>query len=218
MERQTTLTQDTQRAQDVSGATADAAKDLAGVAKERSGEITREVKQQAGEVVRAAGEQTKHVIDQVRTRAQDEMQKETEHLAEVVGDLAGHVRALLDGRPDEAGPLTPYLQRAADGLESASQKVRETGPHGLMQAVTSFGRQHPGAFLGATALAGFSISRLMRAASDTTTNGASQGGISAEQRKISLAETVSIDPIGQDEGLSMGMGAPIPGGEGPGGA
>jgi ElaB/YqjD/DUF883 family membrane-anchored ribosome-binding protein len=137
-----------------SGATAgEAAKEVAG-----------EVGTQATRVVQEAATQVRNLAGQARDRLQEQSRTQTEEAASGIQTFGEQLRALSEGRPDEAGRAGELAQQLADRVQSLGSRLEQRGYQGVIQDVESFARRRPVVFLGLAAAAGFAVSRLAQAA------------------------------------------------------
>lgn len=127
-------------------------------------------------------ETAKHDLDAVSQKAADDMQALKQQAGEQISavtdkaksfagdqkDLAagqlGGIAAAIDKVADELnsseqGAIGRYAKDLANGLNKASDTVRNKDVDDLMGIAQDFGRSQPLAFLGAAALAGFVASR-----------------------------------------------------------
>jgi ElaB/YqjD/DUF883 family membrane-anchored ribosome-binding protein len=131
----------------------EAAKDVAG-----------EVGTQATRVVQEAATQVRSLAGQARDRLQEQTRAQTEDAARGLQTLGGQLRALSEGRPEDAGRAGELASQLADRVSRLGSRLEERGYQGVIQDVESFARQRPMVFLGLAAAAGFAVSRLAQAA------------------------------------------------------
>ncbi len=183
--------------QQVASRAADEAQAVASTAQEKGQEVARVAARQGREIKATAREQAERVrgevVEQGRTvlaeaRSQVESQAHTQsrQLADRLARLGEEVRALNEGRPEDAETLAPHLSSAADALYDAADRVYSLasdidtrGLGAVLEDVQAFARRRPGAFLAGAALAGFGIGRAVRASSgqdSQATTPAGQGG------------------------------------------
>ena len=120
--------------QRVASRAADEAQAVASTAQEQGREVARVAARQGREVGATAKEQAERVrgeaVDQGRTlvaeaRGQVEAQahEQTRQVAERLARLGNEVRALAEGRPEDAETVGPYVANAADALYDAADRV-----------------------------------------------------------------------------------------------
>ena len=94
------------------------------------------------------------------------------------------MKALVEGRVEDAGELRGLIGDAQQRLESYASSLRERGPDGVMQDVRHFARRRPGMFLLAAGATGFAIGRIVKS-----------GGMSGSQNEGS-SEPLLADRAG----------------------
>jgi hypothetical protein len=123
-----------------SGNLADRADEIAGTVREHADKLA----QPAIEKVREVGEAGKNVG------------------AEGISGLARAVHNIAGEVEKEVPQVAPYVRQAADGLERASSALRERSVGDLFGMAEDFARREPVAFLGASVLAGFMLTRFLK--------------------------------------------------------
>lgn len=122
----------------------------------RTHDPAREVKDQAGEAWRGAKEIARARIGETQQEA-----------ARGLGDLAGALRHAAREVDDGRHATTAHLTRtAADALESASARLRNTEPAEIMREVETFARSQPLAFFGAAVAVGFLAVRFLKSSEE----------------------------------------------------
>lgn len=130
---------------------ADAAVQVSGMVVEQASQVTREVSSVA---VRLA--------DDVKSQLRDRAEAQLGQLADGMDAFYHELRALAEGRPDEAGPLVEYAHEGADRLGDLTQHIHEVGVDGVALDIKRFARRRPVVFLTGSVLAGLAIGRLLR--------------------------------------------------------
>jgi hypothetical protein len=150
----------TERGKAVAGSAAEQARSVAGTATEQAkhvaeeaGDQVRQVAQEARHQIRSLGEQGK---DQLRSQAQAQAQRASDNLRM----LSDQARALAEGRSEEAGPLTDYVQDMSARLSAWADRLDSGGFQGIISDIQRFARRRPGTFIGLCAVAGFAASRV----------------------------------------------------------
>jgi hypothetical protein len=119
---------------------------------------------QAGRVTDEVREQAVSLGEDARRQLHTQARVQTEHLGETLESVADHLHALADGRPEEAGQARDLLDRIADQVSEASQRIDELGFDGAVDELQRFARRRPGVFLASAAAIGFAGSRLAQGA------------------------------------------------------
>lgn len=140
-----------QEKEQVKGTAKDAASNVGGSAKQRGRQLQGEAKSHARDLVHNAQ-------SQLRGHAQEETQRAGSALS-TAGD---QLRALAEGRIDDAGRLGDYVEQAADAVTRWADTINDRGFDGLLDDLRSAGRRRPGVFLGGALLAGVLAGRFGR--------------------------------------------------------
>lgn len=151
----------------VAGHATDQAKDVAAGAKEQLGAVTTQAKDQAQRVMSTA-------TSEIGTQAEQRLGTATS----AARDTAGQLRALLDGRTDEAGRMKDLAEQAHQRLDYYADRADELGVQGVVEEISDFARRRPVAFLAGAATAGFLAGRLARAGKEVQSSGGSSGSSS----------------------------------------
>jgi hypothetical protein len=129
-------------------------------------------KEQVGRVRGEVVEQGRSVVADARSQVEAQANAQVRRLADGLAGLGEQVRALNEGRPEDAGTLAPYVSNAAEAVYDAADRVYtvaanidERGLGGVLEDVQAFARRRPGAFLVGAAIAGFGLGRAVRASS-----------------------------------------------------
>jgi hypothetical protein len=136
--------------------------------------VARDLREGMGEVTTELRDQARHMIDETTTQLRTKADDQTASFADRVGQFAEELRALSSGHPDQADTARRYLDQAGAVLADVAGQLRRKDFEGLVGDVQRFARRRPGAFLAATAAAGFAAGRLIRSAKDEVQ--ASPGG------------------------------------------
>ena len=158
--------------------------EVAETAKQAGKDVMSEVSEQTTAVARTAKDQFGQLAMQTRQELKAQGEQRGEQLAARLQTWAGQMRALVEGRVDDAGELRGLIGDAQQRLESYASSLRERGPDGVMQDVRRFARRRPGMFLLAAGATGFAIGRIVKA-----------GGMSSTQN-ADLSEPVLADRAG----------------------
>ena len=136
----------------VMGEAADHARDLGDEARRQLDTVAGEARDQAR---RALSDTTDELSAQIEQRMSD--------ATSLARTRAGELRALAEGRPEDAGPLPDMARRASDRLGHTADRVDELGVRGVIDEVSEFARRRPLLFLAGAAGAGLLVGRLARA-------------------------------------------------------
>lgn len=154
----------TTQAANVAGTAAEQTKEVAGQAKQAAGEVASTAMEKAGEVQHEAAVQVRNLVSDTTQQVRTQAEAQTTKLAEGIGTLADQLRALVDGRPDEADAIRDYVQQGAVKLNAFSQRLQSQGLEGTIDEMQRYARRRPGVFLlGALGL-GLGVGRFVRGA------------------------------------------------------
>ena len=166
---------------------AGSAQAVAGTAKDKAGEVTSTATEQASQVASTAADQARQVghqaadqalnlVDEARRTAWEKGEASTGQIADALGRLRDQANALLEGRPEDAGPLREHGRTAVDRLDTVTRRLETDGLQGTLRDVQSFARRRPAAFLAGAGLLGFAAGRLVRAGRDGSDSGLRSNG------------------------------------------
>src|SRR4051794_24535719 len=182
----------------VTQAAAEQAGELRNNVQEHAGEVASSARDQAGEIVRTARTETQHVVERTRSAVESEARQRTDALAQSVRQVGDGLRALADGRPEDAGPVAGYARDAASRIGDVAQRLESRGYDGLVDDMSAFARRRPGVFLAGAGLLGFAIGRVIRSGGASGSgNGAGRGPSSGfAPPNVAMAEaTISMQPV-----------------------
>ena len=118
--------------------------------------------------------------------------------------VADQLRAMQEGRPEAAGPLSGYAAQARQKVEALASRIEDGGVDGVASDITAFARRRPGLFLLSCAGAGFAVARMVRA-SQAAPNHQSSTSFAAP---TGVTRPPMSPPLGADIGA---VGLPAPG-------
>ena len=109
--------------------------EIAETAKQAGKEVMSEVSEQTSAVARTAKDQFGQLATQTRQELKAQSEQRGEQLAARLQTWAGQMKALVEGRVEDAGDLRGLMGDAQQRLESYASSLRERGPDGVMQDV-----------------------------------------------------------------------------------
>ncbi len=121
---------------------------------------------QGQQVGRELSGQTRVLLDETKTQLQDQVQSQTQRLAEALHRLSDEAKALADGRPQEARTLRDYVAKTAGKLDKIADDLESKGAQGLLEELQTLARSHPGSFMLGAGVTGVAVGRLLRNAAD----------------------------------------------------
>jgi hypothetical protein len=161
-----------EEASDVAATATEEGQQLVALASEQATELGSTVREQTARVRGEVVEQGKTLAEEARSQAEAQAHAQSRRLADSLSRLGDEVRALAEGRPDEAGTVRPYVSNAADTVYDAADRlytlasdIDTRGLTGVLDDLQAFARRRPGAFLLGAAVAGFGVGRAVRASS-----------------------------------------------------
>jgi len=143
---------------------ADKGRDVAQDATEGAKWVAATAREQAGEVGHELSAQGQRVVADVKEKLHEQGERESEKVASSLRTFSDEARALADGRPQDAGPLADYAERAAGKVSELADRMEQRGIEGALDDVRVFARRRPGVFLLGAGIAGFAAGRLIRGA------------------------------------------------------
>ncbi len=154
----------------VAGTAADAGKRVAGVAGE-----------QAGQVASEASQQVKDLVHQTRGELTEQAATQQKRVAGGLRSLGEELHSMAQNS-EQQGPATDLVKQAAERTSTVASWLEDREPGHVVDEVTRFARQRPGAFLAIAAGAGLLVGRLgrgLKAANDDDSNSGDIGGNSS---------------------------------------
>jgi ElaB/YqjD/DUF883 family membrane-anchored ribosome-binding protein len=145
------------QAGEVAKTASDAGKHVAGVAGE-----------QAGQVASEATHQVKQLVQQSRSELTEQAATQQKRVASGLRSLSKELSTMAQGS-EQPGMATDLAQQAGQRVNAVASWLEEREPGHVVDEITRFARQRPGAFLAIAAGAGFLVGRLgrgLKAASD----------------------------------------------------
>lgn len=114
---------------------------------------------EAGSGVRG---QARGFVDDVKQGAEAMAETGKAEGAKRLEGVSGLADRVADEVAEQSPEIADYVRRAARGLESASRELKDRKVSDLLDSVSGFARREPAAFLAASAVAGFALSRLLK--------------------------------------------------------
>jgi hypothetical protein len=168
------------------------------------GGLGGELKQDAQKLGSVAGERLTQEADSRKGAIATQARSVSQALEKAAGELGGQ---------DTPDWLRSSLQNGAQTLQRLADRVENRDPRELLNDLNTLGRQHPGAFLGACALAGFAVARVFKAGTgaasgsgmDSTSGMGGTSGIGATSGQIN--DPLGASGSGQFSGTAPGSSA-----------
>lgn len=208
------------RAKDQGQAVARTAKDqgsaVARLAAEGARDVTGTVRAQAVQVRDELATQGRTVVQETRTKLQEQTQAQARRAGDGVARLASEAQALAAGRPEEAESIRDYVAQGADKLLEVADRfygladdVEAKGIDGVLSDLQRFARRRPGVFLVGAAVAGFGVGRAVRSAQtddedetwddadggyESPAGGASRRAVASSSRAMGTGSATALPP------------------------
>ncbi len=145
--------------------TADIAKGQAGEVANTAGDAGKHVAGVAGEqaqqVASEATRQVKQLMAQTRSELTEQAASQQKRVASGLRSLGEELSSMARGS-EQSGMATDLAHQAGERTSAVASWLEEREPGNVVDEVTRFARQRPGAFLAITAGAGFLLGRLGR--------------------------------------------------------
>lgn len=149
-----------------------------------------------------------------RDEVSDKVSETYEAVREVAADSADSMRAsiadsgdrmaqtLHDKADQSPGTQARILNGVANGMERASDTLRNRTVGELMSTVTDYARKHPGVFAAGAAVAGFALARFLR--SSSSASAAAARAVEETSRIYHDAARGSVDTLGRGNASGRG--------------
>jgi len=134
----------------VAGTASDAGRHVAGVAGE-----------QAGQVASEASQQVRDLVHQTRGELTEQAATQQKRVAGGLRSLGEELHSMAQNS-EQRGPATDLVKQAAERTGKVASWLEDREPGNVVDEVTRFARQRPGAFLAIAAGAGLLVGRLGR--------------------------------------------------------
>ncbi len=145
--------------------TADVAKDQAGAVAGSASEAGKHVAgvagEQAGQVASEASQQVRELVQQTRGELTEQAATQQKRVAGALRSLGEELHSMAQNS-EQQGPATDLVKQAAERTSTVASWLEDREPSNVVEEVTRFARQRPGAFLAIAAGAGLLVGRLGR--------------------------------------------------------
>jgi hypothetical protein len=149
--------------------------EVAGTATEGARQVASEASRQASQLTSEALSSARTLVGEATGSLREQAGQQTERAASGLRSLSDQMRALAEGRTDEAGPAGDYARQAGEKLQEVADRLESGGIEGALSDLQSFARRRPGVFLLGAAAAGFAVGRLVRGAQAASGDSGSSG-------------------------------------------
>lgn len=162
-------------AADTAATAKDQASKVASTAGSQVQEVAGEAKAQVANVAGEAKQQARQVVSSATSEVSTQLEQRLSDASKAARGTAGELRALAEGRTQDAGRAGELAQQAGDQLERLADRVDELGISGVTEEVTEFARRRPVAFLAGAVVAGVLVGRLAKAGKEVSSSSSSAG-------------------------------------------
>jgi hypothetical protein len=138
-------------------------------AAEQASHAAREAARQTTQAARDAADQARQAALQAREAATSIVQQQKDYGAEQMEGLARAAHGAAEQLEEQLPMAAHYVHDAAARLEQASATLRERSIEELLGSVTQFARSQPAVLFGGAIVAGFALSRFLKASRPTDT-------------------------------------------------
>jgi len=180
----------------VAGSASDAGKHVAGVAGE-----------QAGQVASEASQQVKDLVQQTRGELTEQAATQQKRVAGALRSLGEELHSMAQNS-EQQGPATDLVKQAAERTSTVASWLEDREPSNVVDEVTRFARQRPGAFLAIAAGAGLLVGRLGRglksANEDSSGSGSDRSHGSPDTSRQGSAQPLPPSSSGYEQGGYQG--------------
>jgi len=136
---------------------------------EAAAALKSSVVSEAHELKESAKELVDGAVSQARDSAQAQISTGKDRLAQGLGSVAEAIRHTGEQlREGEQSSLTQYVSRAADGVEAASEYLKEKSIADVVGDVSNFARREPAVFLGGAFVLGLLGGRFLKSSGSET--------------------------------------------------
>jgi hypothetical protein len=136
---------------------------VAATAKEAGKDVVDEETGMTAEVATTAKDEFQRLMGQASTEIKSVGRERGEQIAGRLESLAQQMRAMREGRAEEATELRSWMTQAEQRMQHYASALRQRGPDGALADVRRFARRRPAMFLFAAGVTGFALGRAARA-------------------------------------------------------
>jgi len=180
----------------VAGSASDAGRHVAGVAGE-----------QAGQVASEASQQVRDLVHQTRGELTEQAATQQKRVAGGLRSLGEELHSMAQNS-EQQGPATDLVKQAAERTSTVASWLEDREPGNVVEEVTRFARQRPGAFLAIAAGAGLLVGRLGRglkaANGDSSESGSDRSHGSPDTGRQGNAQPLPPSSSGYEQGGYQG--------------
>jgi hypothetical protein len=146
----------------VAGTVKDEATGLASSAAEEALKVAAQAKDQVRTITSSATDSARSVLQETTAEARSQADQRVRQAADGMRTASDQLRALAEGRAQDAGAIGDYARQAAEKMSQLARRMEEGGIGGLLDETGRFARRRPLVFLVTAAGAGFVLGRFLR--------------------------------------------------------
>ncbi|WP_375484769.1 hypothetical protein [uncultured Jatrophihabitans sp.] len=163
---------DPNEAKETAKQTKDAAAGVAQHGKQAAQDVAQTGKQAAQDVAAQTKDQAGDLLGKTREQLTEQAQVQQSTLVDTLRSLADQLGSMTQ-HTDESGAAVDFVKQAGDRARNSADWLNQREPNEVLDEARRFGRERPGAFLLASALAGVAAGRLTRGVVAEHTDGGS---------------------------------------------
>jgi hypothetical protein len=129
-------------------------------------DIGGQAKVKAREAAEMAKSESQRLASVAKDKAKSVIAEQKDAAAESLGGVAGALRETAKTLGEQSPALGQYTERAAQSLEGFSHTLRDRDVDSLIGQLEDFARRQPLVFVGGAVLAGFALSRFLKASAE----------------------------------------------------
>jgi len=208
-----------EKAKEAASVATDEGKNVASTAADQAKSVAETAKGQARSVTVEAKNQAQRVLGDAHGELSSQLEQRVGQAAEKARSTGDQLRALAEGRVDEAGPAADWVRQASEQIADFSDRLNDMGLEGATQEVRRFARQRPLMFVAGAAAAGFLIGRTFKNATADQSSSSGQQSSSYQgnygvQRPVAGSDPYAVQPdvdlaVSQPVVASPALGSPL---------
>lgn len=156
-----------EQAREAARTAAEQGRAVAGTATDHAKELTGEAREQLQTVAGEARDQARRALSTTTDELETQLDQHLGDATAMARTRADELRALAEGRPEDAGTTRDLAMKASQRLDAMADRVDDLGVRGVVEEVSEFARRRPLLFLAGAAGAGLVVGRLARATKDS---------------------------------------------------
>lgn len=138
------------------------------------------------------GDRARQFADDVRKSAEAHAEKGKSEGADRLSDVAHIVDRVADDVADQSPQMADWIRSAAREVDGVSRNLKDKSVGDLLAMGRDFARREPAAFVAASAIAGFALSRLLKSSAASASVGS--GPSSTPERARSGSSGMAFHP------------------------